>query len=164
MADTNLLAHAHEYERAWASSGVGRFLHPWHVGEASATQLAPTHRQLLCNLRPRPDAEIVQRESDATYRWLYSQLFVRPQLNDWPWRGRSRLPLADATGVPSAPSAWDACAAGSEGSTEATAEVLGETPVRLPAWATASSFIQAHDALWTPADAPELGDAPWNAG
>ena len=145
VAAADLLEAAATYDRIWAPTGVGSFLHEW--GATSPT--------LRCDLQPAADAEAVQRASDATFRWLYGHLlFSRPHKKDWPWRGRTRIPA----GRTPAGAAMASCA--SDTSNEAAERAASEPEGRLsnsrgaPAWSRVSSFVHAHNAIWTPVDAP----------
>ena len=144
VAAADLLEAAATYDRIWAPTGVGHFLHEW--GATSPT--------LRCDLQPADDAVAVQLASDATFRWLYGHLlFSRPHKKDWPWRGRTRIPA----GRTPAGAAMASCASDTS---NAAAEGAGEPEGRLsnsggaPAWARLSSFVHAHNAIWTPVDAP----------
>ncbi|KAL1508732.1 hypothetical protein AB1Y20_004827 [Prymnesium parvum] len=133
---TDLLPHVEPYLdvsnefKGW--SGVDRFLHRWNPAAASA----------LCDLSlphgvtSRQDATQRQLESDATYRWLYRPLRSRSSLADWPWTGRSRVPLHKFVS-----SSDDSATSGAEASME-------------PAdWMKRCSFLQATEAIWCPSDA-----------
>jgi hypothetical protein len=148
VAAADLLEAAATYDRIWAPTGVGSFLHEW--GATSPT--------LRCDLQPAADAEAVQRASDATFRWLYGHLlFSRPHKKDWPWRGRTRIPAGRTIGRTPAGAAMASCASDTS---DAAAEGAAEPEGRLsnsrgaPAWARVSSFVHAHNAIWTPVDAP----------
>ena len=150
MQHVDLLAHAEWYTSARAAlrgvTGVGRFLHRW--GDA----------EVRCALEPSTDAESIQRASDATFRWLYSDLFTRPTKADWPWHGRSRVPYTaprEGGREEQEGSRWAACEAGLQGAFAASAadqEAVDDGLV--PSWATSSSFIHAYEAVWTPVDQP----------
>jgi hypothetical protein len=148
VAAADLLEAAATYDRIWAPTGVGSFLHEW--GATSPT--------LRCDLQPAADAEAVQRASDATFRWLYGHLlFSRPHKKDWPWRGRTRIPAGRTIGRTPAGAAMASCASDTS---DAAAEGAAEPEGRLsnsrgaPAWARVSSFVHARNAIWTPVDAP----------
>lgn len=148
VAAADLLEAAATYDRIWAPTGVGSFLHEW--GATSPT--------LRCDLQPAADAEAVQRASDATFRWLYGHLlFSRPHKKDWPWRGRTRIPAGRTIGRTPAGAAMASCASDtSNAATEGAAEPEGRlwNSRGAPAWARVSSFVHARNAIWTPVDAP----------
>ena len=145
VAAADLLEAAATYDRIWAPTGVGHFLHEWGA----------TSPNLRCDLQPADDAVAVQLASDATFRWLYGHLlFSRPHKKDWPWRGRTRIPA----GRTPAGAAMASCA--SDTSNAAAERAASEPEGRLsnsrgaPAWSRVSSFVHAHNAIWTPVDAP----------
>ena len=144
VAAADLLEAAATYDRIWAPTGVGSFLHEW--GATSPT--------LRCDLQPAADAEAVQRASDATFRWLYGHLlFSRPHKKDWPWRGRTRIPAGRTpAGAAMASCASDTSDAAAEGAAEPEGRLSNSRGA--PAWARVSSFVHAHNAIWTPVDAP----------
>ena len=74
-----------------------------------------------------------QRASDAAYRWLYTPLARRSRLLEWPWQGRSRMPLAYEQ------------------------RATGEAEATVADWLTRCSFIQAVDALWCSDEADRGG-------
>ena len=136
LRHANLIEHARWYlsvRAEWSMrTGVGSFLHPWHSGSYAAARVhmlaPPAH---MCDLDTPPPH---QRESDQTYRWLYSSLYTRPAKSDWPWRGRTRIPPPDVSGT-----ADENCGADA-----------GKPP---PAWARACSFLHAAKSVWCPDDA-----------
>ena len=144
VAAADLLEAAATYDRIWAPTGVGSFLHEW--GATSPT--------LRCDLQPAADAEAVQRASDATFRWLYGHLlFSRPHKKDWPWRGRTRIPAGRTpAGAAMASCASDTSDAAAEGAAEPEGRLSNSRGA--PAWARVSSFVHARNAIWTPVDAP----------
>ena len=161
-SDADLLAYAPAYASPWGASGVGRFLHPWAPHWASHSPPVGPGRgggphdrssSWRCDLDRRADAEELQRTSDAHYRALYGPwLFSRPHKRDWPWVGRSRLPLPPAPSDASCTAVTDADANSGDRSEHGAARREGAVQPPAPSWATVSSYVQAHHALWTPAD------------
>jgi len=145
--DVDLLRHADRYHSLAAGlrgeSGVGSFLTRWRPLEPSDA----------CPLR-RPqgaasdeEALAMQRQSDATYAWLYAPLFGRERLSAWQWEGRSRLPTALAAWRRGTQPANDADCAAGEG------EASPASPPAPPPWASRCSYLHASEAVWCPSEA-----------
>ena len=144
LSHVNLVEYSGVYaslRAEWTGySGVGRFLHPWHSAGRSASMAHLRSSPSVahgCALREPPPH---QRESDATYRWLYADLYSRPSKADWPWQGRTRMPpAAEPRGYETA----ESCASRDAPSTQSTA----------PSWARSCSYLHAADSMWCPEDA-----------
>ena len=179
MPSANLLEYAEEYNRVradWSGySGVGRFLHPWRsAGYANAVKSIAWSKgggaaEALCNLREPPESRIAL-DSDTTYRWLYGPLlFSRQEKRDWPWVGRSRLPLlrpaevkGDYDAAEDTPAVM-AAAVRADKDVPPWADYRGSVvgvDVRMPPplWVTACSYLHAAQSMWCPEDAPADDD------
>ena len=155
-------------------SGVGRFLHPWRsAGYANAVKSIAWSKgggavEALCHLREPPESRIAL-DSDTTYRWLYGPLlFSRQEKRDWPWVGRSRLPLlrpaevkGDYDAAEDTPAVM-AAAVRADKDVPPWADYRGSVvgvDVRMPPplWVTACSYLHAAQSMWCPEDAPAVG-------
>lgn len=106
----------------------------------------------------------LQHESDATFRWLYAELFGREELSDWPWHGRDRIRSSGAAEDEHKKMDTPTCVtSSSEGNSDDDKDSLGyhhgresnHPAARTPHWVVRCTFLHASEMMWCPLGADD---------